>query len=1297
MSYILLCKSSLRAKQICSKMDAPEEESDVKLQLNSHEFIADFDRSLLLYLRKQDGSGGTTLRSRVRVRETTRLIGLLDPFQELPQLLDQHLPKWLPLLAESFLEYLLSRKRTRAARSTRSDLLMPLSTGMCKILYTFCKIRGEKVIVRFLNNETKYLELLSSALEECERNAAGQESLQWSWEERYIVLLWLSHLFLAPFDLATISSADVDEEDLPSILGLRWPAKLPGITVRVLPLAIKYLSSPGKERDAAKALLVRIAMRKDMQALGVLEALVKWSLLALRPCKDDESKTPYYYIGVLSFLAGILSASSDTSDMAKYLTTIFNAVYSTSSSGSSPITASALARKTMIKVIRSITILVLRQQSQSQSHSRMADTELVETTIGYLLESLADNDTPVRLAASKALSIITLKLDVDMASQVVEAVIESLGRNVLWSRPAPASPRVRDLSAVNPLEWHGLMMTLSHLLYRRSPPAENLSDIINALLMGLSFEQRSSSGGSIGTNVRDAACFGIWALARRYTTKELLAVPTAKTVSAAAKHYTSPPSILQILASELIVTGSLDPAGNIRRGSSAALQELIGRHPDCVVEGIRVVQTVDYHAVALRARAIGQVALEATRVYGLYGEAVLDALLTWRGIGDPDVTARRAAAKSFGDVNAELAKEGKPWERLRGAVAEVMRRIRGLAARQVEERHGLILALAAVLDSLPSLAGGRGQKDEMAHGFVQDALAAVEEIMVDCRDKKYRRPELVAEAAGQLVVSSLPLLQAAVLGLQREKVWFLSGSALVASQGQTIVDLVSTIDSADGRGRLQKLLAIIHGNLREWLKRPEEDNIAVAARAGLVLLCFCDPTLREDVIRGWALSVREIPKGNRAGTGASGAYFAALSMAYPITSTFQSQEQAAEDRTLICRTIQERWAGDKDIDIRVAILKSLTGTEVLRQNAVELLGVIEEGLDDYTTNARGDVGSLVRLQAIRATKSVWQALKKQAERDVDEKQGLSGEVSRLFPRILRLAAEKLDRVRVEAQATLSLALSERYLTFLPSSPSRPVRMLTYISSAVHLQKLTFSSTTYFRFLLDLLASSPASSQPTLHPIFASQISTPAQRLACLSSLLSGYVTSADTGNEDLVISSRAALTSFCSSAPDGSAVSAALVGNLRSFSGLDRVAVPTLEVIAFLFHVGLFAAHGRETEGMKGYDHKALCLLVQKAGYKSGNVRKIEACVRVYGAIAALQQAGTDGLKTAGGAKEARKRLGALLLHPWPRVRGVVVDELWGLLVASEEAEKAEKLLGVDWGKADKGPVKGLAEELGLV
>lgn len=202
----------------------------------------------------------------------------------------------------------------------------------------------------------------------------------------------------------------------------------------------------------------------------------------------------------------------------------------------------------------------------------------------------------------------------------------------------------------------------------------------------------------------------------------------------------------------------------------------------------------------------------------------------------------------------------------------------------------------------------------------------------------------------------------------------------------------------------------------------------------------------------------------------------------------------------------------------------------------------------------------------------------------------------------------------------------------------------------------------------------------------------------MSSLLAGYVTSADTGNEDLVISSRAALTSFCELEPDRLDVTSALVDNLRLYSGLDRVVVPTLEVIAFLFHVGLFGSAGtknREQEGHYEFNYKALCLLVQKAGYKSGNVRKIEACARVYGAVAGLEQ--QTGGNVLGGVKEAKKRLGALLSHPWPRVRNVVVDELWGLLVVSLEDRKAEKLLGVDWGTAEKGAVKGLVEQLGLI
>lgn len=927
------------------------------------------------------------------------------------------------MLAENFLESLQTRRRSKAL-STRSDLLMPLSSGICRILYTFCKIRGEKVVVRFLNNETRYLELLLSALEESERTPAAG-AVEWRWEQRYVVLLWLSHLFLAPFDLASISSVDIDDEELPAIPQLQWPANLPGITVRVLPLGIKYLASSGKERDAAKALLVRIAMRRDMQELGVLDSLVEWALSSLRARQDGEpQQTSYFYIGVISFLAGILVSSADTSDMNKYLTKIFNTVYGVSThreSSSSGIASLAVARKTLIKVIRSITVLVLRSPELD-----MASTGLVETTIGYLLDSLADNDTPVRFAASKALSVITLKLDVEMASQVVAAVLESLRRNVLWTKhpTEPSAAPIKDLSAVNPLEWHGLMLTLAHLLYRRSPPVEDLPDIVQALLMGLSFEQRSISGSTIGTNVRDASCFGIWALARRYTTKELLDVPTDSIRT--ARYHPASSSVPQILATELIVTGSLDPAGNIRRGSSAALQELIGRHPDIVDKGIWVVQTVDYHAVALRARATRDVALGATKLSNQYGEAILDALLSWSGIGDVDAAARRAAAASFGAIAAELAASyADPVQQLNSAIQVIIQHLQSLQLRQVEERHGLLLAFAAVLDRIPILIdksqGGTLPPAETTDAMSRQVISALEGILTDCNNNTYRRPELIAEAASQLIVSSFPLLQVVVLGTGEGSgdsisLPLLPGATYVSSTPSTeqFIEIIAALDSASevGRGKISPLVPLIGSNLSQWTKRLEPENILAASQAGLVFLSICGPEGREETIREWAEAVRN---GLATSVGRKGGCFSALVTAFPTMPTLHLHN--FKDRTMIFDAIVGRWSVDTHIDTRVSILQSLTESEMLKQNPADFVGLIYEGLQDYTTNARGDIGSHVRLQAIRATRSIWQCAQ------VEESSGLQRLLAELFLRTLSLASEKLDRVRVEAQATLILTLS----------------------------------------------------------------------------------------------------------------------------------------------------------------------------------------------------------------------------------------------------------------------------------
>ena len=939
----------------------------------------------------------------------------------------------------------MTRGHQAKALSLRNNLLVPISTAISMLIYTFCKIRGEKVIVRFLNVETKYIELLLSAFEDAERRQEAAltnrvvSAIRQRWEESYILLLWLSHLMLAPFDLATISSGDIEEDELPVIPGFHWPNQLPGITMRIIPMAIKYLASPGKERDAAKFLLVRISMRKDMQQLGVLDALVQWSLFTLRPRKDDQDQAAYRSIGILSYLAGILTASSDTSDMDKYLTTIFNAVHATLSeeTGSAIVTSSAQARKMAIKVMRSIAVAVSRKTDQE-----MEETELIETTIGYLLESLADNDTPVRLAASKALSIITLKLDVDMASQVVDAVLESLNKNVLWvkNHQNPNLPSSRDLSAVDALEWHGLMLTLSHLLYRRSPPAENLLDIFRALILGLSFEQRSASGVSVGTNVRDAACFGIWALARRYTTAELLAVPTTPGAETRSRN-SKDASILQILATELVVAACLDPAGNIRRGSSAALQELIGRHPDTVDQGIWVVQTVDYHAVARRSRAMQDVALSATKLSSQYGEAVLQALLRWRGIGSSDAPARRSAGLSYGTITAELALASRdPIQQLTDSVILINNRIKALQTREVDELHGLLFSFAAVLDSLPAMvkaptySGSLPPSETMRH-FASHAIKGIHDVLENCQSKTYRRPELVAEAACRLIISSFPLLQIMSLHYADDGdslspvVALVSGSTLLSgTDAPTSSTIISALDTAGAGGHRppSALLEKIKSTVGEWLGRQEQEVIVAASEASFILLIFCEKTERDEMIRKWADTIRHRPTSRG---GAVGGYFAALTVAYPILSIVDDGSSTRADRTLISEALLTRWAGDRDVDIRVSILQSLAQSELLRQNAVAFLDLIAEGLDDYTTNARGDIGSLVRLEAIRTAKSLWKDLDSQSTEDVS----LQQVISRLFLRVLRLAAEKLDRVRVEAQSALKLVLKARFASFFPAS------------------------------------------------------------------------------------------------------------------------------------------------------------------------------------------------------------------------------------------------------------------------
>lgn len=702
----------------------------------------------------------------------------LEPFQEWPQLLDPHLQQLLPPLVDAFLAYLLKHRGQYGAKvSSRSHgATYPLPRAICRLLYTFCKVRGVKVISRFLNNEPKYLDSMLRAFIEWDAISAhgsaedgiDPEPRSLQWEERYVMLVWLSHLLLAPFDLSSLSSDDVPipYDNLQQVDVL--PEQTPMLAKSLLSLALHYVNASGKEREAATALLARLVLRGDMQALGFLTGLTKWAFSVVRPGDGAEVPSVYSCIGILTFIAR-LAGSGQVEDFAPLLEDVFRKTLSVShgdSEVSSIIQSSALARKTVVKILRNLTVMALSLSERGDN--RINDDQLsatLEDAIDHFLVSLADKDTPVRFAASKALSVITLKLDPDMGAEVIEAVIGSLGENILYEKDdgtltTPFEARKtgvdhlkRNLSGVDAQRWQGLMLTLSHLLFRRAPPTQQLPDILQSLVSGLDFEQRSSTGSSVGTGVRDAACFGVWALSRKYTTSELQALPVQAIPSFDG---TSGVPVLQKLAVELVCSACVDPSGNIRRGASAALQELIGRHPNHITEGIPLVQVVDYHAVARRSRAMIEVAKATASLDSIYWSPLLEALMNWRGIGSPDAESRRQAARSIGTLSTQ---EG--FKSITSVLHKLLRRLPRIARSDVESRHGCFLSIAATVDayicewetqsengSAPEATGVSSEVANLWEIFESSAGPTDDDLTL-----QNSRPELTAEASSSLIAS----------------------------------------------------------------------------------------------------------------------------------------------------------------------------------------------------------------------------------------------------------------------------------------------------------------------------------------------------------------------------------------------------------------------------------------------------------------------------------------------------------------------------------------------------------------
>lgn len=123
--------------------------------------------------------------------------------------------------------------------------------------------------------------------------------------------------------------------------------------------------------------------------------------------------------------------------------------------------------------------------------------EEIEDVIDELMQGLKSTDGVVRWSAAKGIGRVTLRLPKELADEVVGSVLELF------------SPREGDGA------WHGGCLTLAELGRRGLLLPQRLPEVVPVVIKALTYDEPKGYA-SVGTHVRDSACYVAWAFARAY-------------------------------------------------------------------------------------------------------------------------------------------------------------------------------------------------------------------------------------------------------------------------------------------------------------------------------------------------------------------------------------------------------------------------------------------------------------------------------------------------------------------------------------------------------------------------------------------------------------------------------------------------------------------------------------------------------------------------------------------------------------------------------------------------------------
>jgi hypothetical protein len=240
----------------------------------------------------------------------------------------------------------------------------------------------------------------------------------------------------------------------------------------------------------------------------------------------------------------------------------------------------------------------------------------VQEVVEQLLTGLRDKDTIVRWSSAKGVGRITGRIPLDFADDVVETVLELF----------------QDTEGDG--AWHGGCLALAELAMKGLLLPARLGDVVPVVVKALVYDVRRGSN-SVGSHVRDAACYVCWAFARAYSPAVM------------APHVHGHEG----LSAGMMLTALFDREVNCRRAASAAYQENVGRQGhENFPKGIDILTAADYFTLASRGNAYLHIAPFVGQ-FQHYRYALIDHLLHVKS-RHWDVNIRLLSAKALQNLTA---------------------------------------------------------------------------------------------------------------------------------------------------------------------------------------------------------------------------------------------------------------------------------------------------------------------------------------------------------------------------------------------------------------------------------------------------------------------------------------------------------------------------------------------------------------------------------------------------------------------------------------------------------------------